>query len=42
MLQQRISTESRDTTVNNVISEGLLGMGISDVTEKRSHPGREQ
>ena len=42
MVQQRISTESRDTTVHNVISEGFLGMGISDVTEKRSHPGREQ
>lgn len=31
MVQQRISIESRDTTVNSVISEDFLGMGISDV-----------
>lgn len=38
MVQQRISIESRDTTVSNVISEGFLGMGISDVNGEKESP----
>lgn len=38
MVQQRISIESRDTIVNNVISEDFLGMGISDVNGEKESP----
>ncbi|XP_040097482.1 serine protease inhibitor Kazal-type 14 [Oryx dammah] len=38
MVQQRVSIESRDTTVSNVIREGFLGVGISDVNGEKESP----